>query len=463
MSSALRDAVLSPDAQMCANGCQAILWFREYDLMAALINAAEDEANSNADQAAGALVDLAELLYQELASPRDYRQRRDPQLVRRHVVTSLESSIKRYPRHRRREIVEAFLLLAKRDNAVLKAVLHDPHDGSYLAIVDALTKSSRTGVRRLVLGFLEDPRAPSAAIAVLAHRADREFLDNLLAKIGPEPSDVAAQNLKRIEDIAWLRDDRAPLDELDEAAQHSLVQMVMASGMKRLEVFKTISRLMTSGTPAGRRAACAALAEFSGAEANALVVRALDDPDAEVQAHALVQLRHRGIPNAMPRLIEMVDSPHAVVRDAVRTQLDEFRLERYLAAFDTLDEEVRRSTGELILKIDPEALVRLVEEMSARARSRRLRAVGAAQAMGVADQLQQPLVELLADEDHMVRTEAARALSTCNTPAARDALQAALADRSVSVQLAARQSLERLGPTVLPGTLPHATEADSTP
>ena len=87
------------------------------------------------------------------------------------------------------------------------------------------------------------------------------------------------------------------------------------------------------------------------------MVRALDDPYAEVQAHALVQLRHRGIPNAMPRLIEMVDSPHAVVRDAVRTQLDEFRLERYLAAFDTLDEGVRRSTGELILKIDPEALV----------------------------------------------------------------------------------------------------------
>lgn len=45
MTAALRDAVLGADPQMSENGCQAIVWFGEYDLMPALLNAAEDATN----------------------------------------------------------------------------------------------------------------------------------------------------------------------------------------------------------------------------------------------------------------------------------------------------------------------------------------------------------------------------------------------------------------------------------
>ena len=64
--------------------------------MPALINAAEDESNPNRDLVADTLLQLAELLYDELAAPRDYRNRRDPQLVRQHVLGSLEQSVRRY-------------------------------------------------------------------------------------------------------------------------------------------------------------------------------------------------------------------------------------------------------------------------------------------------------------------------------------------------------------------------------
>src|SRR4029079_5864493 len=55
----LRDGVLSADPQMCFNACQAILWFAEYDLMSALVTAAEDEAHANAELAAQTLLSLA--------------------------------------------------------------------------------------------------------------------------------------------------------------------------------------------------------------------------------------------------------------------------------------------------------------------------------------------------------------------------------------------------------------------
>ncbi len=63
-------------------------------------------------------------------------------------------------------------------------------------------------------------------------------------------------------------------------------------------------------------------------------------------------------------------------------------------------------------------------------------------------QLEQPLLDLLADDDHMVRTEAASALSECDTPVTRSALHEALDDRSMSVRVAAQESLEALGELV---------------
>lgn len=444
MAPSLRSAVLGSDTRLCENGCAAVVWFRDYDMAPALINAAEDETNPNADLVAHTLLLLAERLYEELAGPRDYRRRRDPQLVRQHLVGSLELSMQHYQKHKRSEIVEAFLLLAGRDNAALKRILHDPFDKAHRCVVETLTYSERSGAIALLLNFLDDPQAPSAALTVMAHRGDRGFLEHLLRKIGYEPSASARHNLRRIERLYWLDDDPAMLNELSGEQQHSLVQLLMASGLRRLDVFRVIQYLMTRGENAGRRAATAALAEFKGADANQLLLNALDDEDCYVQAGALCQLRDRGIPGALTKLIEKIDSPHEVVRAAARECLSEFSFERYLSAFDMLDDAVRESTGQLVVKVDPQVPRKLLNEMEAPSRSRRLRAIAVAASLDVVGALERPLIGLLKGDDHIVRAEAAKALAACPTSAVRAALREALLDRSVTVQDAAETSLQQL-------------------
>lgn len=444
LTAALRDAVLGTDLQLAANGCQAVLWFREYDLAPALINVAEDRSHPNTDRAAITLLELAELLYHELASPRDYRIRRDPQLVRQHVVSSLEFSMRRYKQHKRLEVVEAFLQLVSRDNMALRRILKDPHEGCYPVLVEAMKVSPRSGVIRLLLSCLDDPHAPSAALKVLSHRHDDPFLTHLLKKIGYQPSKTVSQNLRKVTNFPWLLGDLSLLDELENEAQHGLVQMVVASGMKRLDVFQVLRHLMQHGKPGGRRAAAAALQEFNGAEANALVATAIRDDDPRVQSHALAQLRPRGIPGAMSQLIDGVDSPHKIVRETARRCLSEFSFDRFLSAFDVLEEEVRRSTGALVKKVDVKTVPRLKEEMSMPVRTRRLRAIEVASTLGLAPQLEQELIVLLADSDHIVRCDAARALGAHDTPRVRLALSDGLHDRSVVVQEAAREALDRL-------------------
>jgi HEAT repeat protein len=444
LTQALRDAVLGADAQMCSNACDAILWFREYDLMQSLITAAEDDSNENAALAARTLLALADLLYEQLSGPRDYSDRRDPQLVRAHVLTAIENSVRRFNKHNRTEIMTAFLTLAGRDNAVLKQILIDPLHPVYLAVVDGLLHQERPGVMRLLLSYLDDPHSPSAAMGVLARRSDLRFIQLVMRKIGYEPSAVANTNLKRVESIPWLRGKFEILDQLDEASQHSAIKMLMASSVKRTDAFKVVEHVLAKGTVGGRRMAAETLAQFHGAEANTVALKALTDDDPRVQAIVVSQLRARGIPGALTRLIELVDSPYEIVRKAASESLGEFDYDRYVSAFDLLEEDVRRSTGLLVKKINPHAIPSLREEMNNQSRTKRLRAIAMAHAMGAVGQLEETIIARLQDEDHLVRVEAATALGAFDSQAIRVALREALHDRAVAVQEAAESSLQRL-------------------
>jgi hypothetical protein len=149
--------------------------------------------------------------------------------------------------------VVAFVSLASRDNATLRQILVDPRNPTYLAIVDAMLHEQHSGVVRLLLAFLEDPHAPTAALSVMGRRSDEKFTRSLLRKIGFEPSPAAARNLKRIDALTWLQHDLDWIDALDEAAQHSLVRLVALSGVHRDEAFGFIEHVLRWGNAGGRR------------------------------------------------------------------------------------------------------------------------------------------------------------------------------------------------------------------
>ncbi|MGC4006721.1 MAG: HEAT repeat domain-containing protein [Pirellulales bacterium] len=444
LSSAVRECVLSKTEQTCKNACEAILWFRDYDLLQTLLNAAEDQSNPHRKHVAETLTRLIEHFYEELAGPRDYARRRDPQRMRDYFIGLLETSLSRFSKHQSHEILEAFLLLVQRDNSLLKQILNEPRHPAYLAITEMLTHSPRGGVMRLVLSFLDDPHAASSGITLLAYRTDHKFLDYLLRKIGYEPSAQVSHNLRRIENIAWLQGDLSHLSRFNEAAQHAVGVLAVRAAISRRDAFHVLEWLLLHGKAGGRRGAAKLLSEFNGAEANSLLLQALTDPDPQVQATLIAQIRPRGIAGAMNRLMEFLKSPHECVRVAAREGLSEFSFKRYLTIYDMLDEDVRISTGRIVLKVDPTSLTELLQEYRAPARTRRLRAMAITQLLDVVYAMEEALIGLIDDEDHVVRAEAVRALGRCDTETARFALERAKADRSAIVQEAAEQSLDEL-------------------
>ncbi len=459
IAAAVRDALLSPDGELCANGCEALLAIREYELIPALVTAVEEPGNPHATLVGETLLSLSELLQEEMSRPRDQQRVRDPVRVSQQVLPSLERSVDRFEQHHRREPVETFLMLTNADNAMLKRILCEPRHPAYLVITDILGNSLRLPVMRLVLNLLETRFAPSIALQVMSHRRDLPFVRQLLQRLANAASDGLVNSLRRVESIGWLQGDLEILDALNDQEQETVVQLVMASNINRLETFHVIKYLMESGRTAGRRAAAAALAEFGGAEANRLALDGLHDPDPHVQANVVVQLRERGIPGAISRLIQLLDSRHEVVARAAQSCLTEFNFNRYISVFDMMEDDIRRSTGLLVIRIDPTAVDQLAEELKARTRTRRLRGLEVAMAMDAVTHLEPLIVGLLKDDDHFVRAEAARTLAYCASEVAQQALRSALMDRSVVVREAAEQSLRKLaesGRTTTAGTFAAA-------
>jgi hypothetical protein len=406
------------------------------------LNILEEPESPNSTLAVKALGQLVDLLYEGLTRPEPSDRSRDPHIFRHIVVGALEQSLRRFAKHKRREVVEAFLLLTHRDNSLLREILQTPYHPAFLMTMEILSTTSHGSIIGLLLNFLDDPRAPSAILSVVSKRSDLRFVQALLRKIGREPSTPMAVNLKRITTVHWARSGNVVLDQLDDQSQHAAVKLVMVSGMPRADAFAVVGHFLLRGKRGGRRAAAEALNEFSGADANALALRALEDEDPQVQANVLVQIRRRGIPGALPRLVAMIDSRHAVVRKAARKSLAEFSFKRFLGAFDILDDEVRRTTGALVKKIDPQTIPLLEVELASSARTRRLRGLALARVMECVAALEPVIIRLLKDDDHIVRTEAAVALAQSESPASREALSEALNDSSSAVREACTRSLQ---------------------
>ncbi len=444
LSAAIRATVVHRDARLYETACSAAVFTRDYDSLDVLIAAAADAANPCGHAAAAATLELAEQLLEELASPRDYRIRRDPQLQRNAVLPALERAAMSLATHGQRELLEAFLLLTNRENAALKKLLQSPQERMFPALVEVLTASPRPGIERLLLTYLDDPHAPRAALDIIGHRCDVSFIRQLTKKISAEPSGTVQANLKRIDDIPWIVTNPGTLDALREPEQPGAVHLAAVSSIPREQALDVIAYIVKHGKVAARRIAAEALAEFTAPSANELAVRLLDDDDPLVRTAAAKQLRPRSIPGAIERLVTLLDSHHPAEREAAQASLSEFTLERFAANFEELTPAARLAAGALVRRVDTGSVAKLRSEISAASRGARKKALELAVALDVVGPLEESIAALMADEDQYLRIEAIRALATSPSEHVQQVLRDALLDSQPLVQQAAEAALAEL-------------------
>jgi HEAT repeat protein len=439
----LRKAILKGDAKLCPAACAIISAAGDFEMFPTLLKAAENEKHHSPADVLASIDRLSDLVYEQMAQwasgARDGLH--DPSFARHQMLAALEQSLGRYGHHRRTEILDAFLLLAPIDNRTFLRILRDPNHVCHAATVKALATSEDSGIMERLVELLRDTDAPPAALDVIARRGDEQFLNILLHELKhPTPVRVLA-NMQRLHRIIWLEANCRQLLDLDGRAQAVAVDLAMASGISDEARFELLALLVSDGLSEGRRASCRALARFDGTKADELVLAALDDPDAGVEAAALRQLRPRRLPDALKLLVGRLDAPSAEVREAARSSLAEFNFVRYRSMFDLLDAEAVRTTGRLVHKIDVDAVKQLQEELTSPSLTARLRAIEMAIAMAATDNVQPQLIELVRHENAAVRKEACLALGQCHGSRTKTALEAATRDPNASVAAAAQQGI----------------------
>ncbi|MCS7305679.1 MAG: HEAT repeat domain-containing protein [Thermoguttaceae bacterium] len=422
--------------------CEAVREFCLYEALPGLIQAVEAAPEDLAVIGAGTVLELTKAFYGELSAGQN--SARDVKTLRTRLTEALQAAASSYSRHRRRELLEAFLILAKPQDPLLRRILHDRRDSVHEELVRLLAESTEGGVIRLLLGFLEDPLAPQAALEVLAQRTDARFVQIWAHQAGYPPPEVWRETLSRVRRVAWAEPAHPLWSQLDGQAQAGAIGLLVATKIDRCQLLEILEYLLHHGQPEGRRTAAAALAELAGAKADLLVVRLLQDADPYVQAEAIRQLRRRNISEALSKLVHLVDSAEPVVRQALQEAMPEFTCKNFLRTFEQLPEELRQTAGYLVRKIDSDSLPLLVAEMQSLSPLRRRRAVEVASAMGAIAELEPQIVLLLQDEDHRVRIAAARALADSRSQPTWKALHDALFDRSLLVQEEAEKSLQKI-------------------
>ena len=445
LHSAVREALVGKDEFAHRRACAAAIAGRDYDLAQSLISFVEKRETPFGERSAATLVNLLERLSEEIAAPRDYRNRRDPLLARAHILGCLERAVGSARPEGLRELLEALAIIAPRDNPALLQILQNPGDRGFAPLCELLVHSPRRAIRRLLLGFLDDPFAPLSALQCAARRRDLAFFRGFCRRVGPEPPPAVKYNLKRLEALPALDGRLDLLAALNNTEQQGALQIALLAGVPRPQTFDVLVQLLKVGAPSARRAAAVALATFRGPEANAAAVDASRDPDPAVRAAVLPQLRERAIPGTLNRLVELLESKLAVERNAARECLAEFVFAKFLAAYDMLDDDNRLVHGQLVRKVDPSHLAGLQEELEAPSRSRRRRALEMTVFLGAAQALETTIAALLQDEDQYIRLEAVRVLADCHTPLSRAALAEAACDHSALVKEAAAAALAEQG------------------
>lgn len=448
LSRALRDCLLNDDPTLRGNALELVRRLEIYSELPTLISLLQAHHVIDRGAVAGVILELVNRLYERLRSGWEGDDSQpflsDSERIRQQMMATLEAAGYRYSAHRCRAVIEGLLILADPEDMHLKKFIRDAAEESRGVAAELMCSSRHPGVMQLVVDSLTQNYPFPAAYAALEQRTDPEFICHLMRHWPRKPTAFQQKNLREIRSVAWLEPERMELDCIPAALHRALVAFLMTTGLPQSQKLVVLEWMVRFGSPEGRLAATDVLCDLEDDKVQEVVLEGLESQEPEVQAWATSQLRTWAIPNAMELLIERLDSPIPEVREAARNELVGFDIYRVLETFNDLDPRVQVAAGQLVRKIDPDAISKLRDEMQNATRRKRIRAARAALAMKLHLEVVEALMTMARDSDNLVRRTAAEILGRVPTREAVEMLLSLTHDLSPRVRDTAAEALLHL-------------------
>lgn len=431
------------DPVACEAACHLLVHFAAYDELPTLVIAAARSGHPWGSGLAATALQLARRLHADVAQYQEHPRGHDPSFSRHWASNALTRAVDCFADHGRVELVDAFLLVATRDNSTLRRILSDTQHACHNTLLDSLRTSHSSGAVELLAMFFQDSTAPIEILELAAHRSDPRFRSEFLTAIGYPASPRALEGAGRVRSIEWLNKPDEQLLELRAEQQATAVQLATASRKARRDKVAFIDYLLAHGAPLARITACECLADIDCPEALTRLEQSLDDADPMLVSAAAKILRRRGNIAAVPRLAALLDHQHLAVRNSAQQALRDFTFIKYLSDFESFDPSAQRELGRIIVRTDPSSIELLRLEIIGATIQRKVRGLAMAVAMGVVDKVLPDVLKLAEHKDLEIRCDALTTLAESRQEVAREAIVAATGDPNASVRNRANDALQR--------------------
>lgn len=441
--SKLADAAFRSDKPALKNkAAEIILKYKLYENLPLVVANLENSDPNQAQQAKTMLLALAESFYGDLASAPSETERRNLDRRREWFVQQLDGPIKRCAVHKIEELIEALLIVTKKDYGTMRTVNGDHRSAACMKIVELLETGDHGSYLRLLLSYLPDASSPPQIDQVLENRSDINFVRKLLEFVGTNPPLNLKDALKRFKNFDWFKPENPKLPEIVEFLESNAVQLLMASGFSKNRMVDLHRFFMRCPSCNARRASADAMRRMVGDEVNKLLLEHVNDPDGPTAAMIFRILKSRGVPELDHHLIELVERPEEEIRSAIYEMIPELHAESFAARIGQMMPETAKKLGRYVRQIDRNTFKVISDDIMSPIPVRRYSACALAAATGYASDFKDRLIELVdTDGEVNVRTTALLALGTVMTKDALEVIKAFLEDRSMDMREAAGNAL----------------------
>ena len=448
MVPALRKAILSQDPRLNENAFRIILSRRFFEMIPTLLRIlVESRVNLVADSPIPHMIDQLSLQYiQSLEGGRQRRYLRETILPS--ILRVLSSPLLDFRRDDSPLIPILFLRLYPYlpvEYLDMAKIVRDPSLLVYRTINKILLSEDPPTSGAFVFHCLNNPNTPPLAQTIFLQRMDIPFLERIFEAISETVSPHFMDNLRRIQSPEWFGQLNIILDQLENASQKGLINVIRYAHLTVEKRQSLLLKIFRYGKPMGRLAALNLLSVSTGETIDQLIWQACDDSDPGVQSAALKLLRHRELPNATVKILQLADSPHALVRETVQSLVPEFRFHRFLETFDQMSEEQRLAMVNLIKKLDSHLVESIRHEILIAEPMTQAKILLCIEYGEMVPTFEDELCNLLMRaENPVVRVKVAKMLTAGRRELSRGTLVQALhRDASSDVRTAAKESLAK--------------------
>ncbi len=458
---AIRTALCESDLQVKHNAFDAATELQVTGLLPDLIKLSMQPSYVHRSTSSAVLLQLTELVYQQNQVPVGARPMNEAgadlptaeQLPPRPVFRwpagiaklrqIMEAALQHYKLGGRSEVLVVHLSFADFDDLWIERILADKLHPAHDDLLGLFENNTNEAVVQKLSCFLSTSRPLPCITSIWRRRNDLTFLRRFLQYIAREQEPEVTGNLRRLSQPFWLNElinDIRPLTLIEQQALLTLVQNCLPQDD---EVLEALSRILPQASLVLRRKIVSLICQLSGMRANQLVAELIEhETDGEILITLIPELRRRNLARAMKKLLGLLDHGHEGVRRKSAEAFHDCTIQRYLAAYDLLDEAVRRSTGQLVQKVDPATNRVLADELSSGNRIRQVRALQAIRSIGNIDELCALVLKLAQNPDMRLKIAAIGTLAGATVPEAKGLIRRYLVDENPSIRKAAELSLD---------------------